>query len=361
MHSSACLINRLRVRLQLQLPTPTRATFTLAIFAAVFLPTTLPAAEPDVRAGDFRPVAQTTVVPEGAKLELVWGEGEFTEGPAAGKDGAIYFTDIGNRIMRFDPKSGKTTVYREESGRANGLFFDKLGRLHACEGASAGNRRVSVTELDGKVRTLADRYDGKRFNSPNDLAIGGDGVVYFTDPRYGGSEPRELDYEGVFRVTPDGKVTLATREVERPNGILIAADGQTVYIADNNNATHGKRQLLSFAISADGTLTNKKVLYDFLLGRGVDGMTLDSEGNIYATAGTGELAGIYVFTPSGKPLAFLATPGDPTNCVFARDADSKTLYITSQNAKPEKAGTPRRYGLYRVTLAKPGYHLPWGK
>src|SRR5581483_6223782 len=114
--------------------------------------------------------ADNALVPPGAKLEKLWGEGSFTEGPAYGPGGYVYFSDIGNRIMKFDPATGKTTVYREPSGRANGLDFDPRGRLVAAEGANTGGgRRVTVTEPDGSVRVLAARYNGKRFNSPNDL------------------------------------------------------------------------------------------------------------------------------------------------------------------------------------------------
>jgi sugar lactone lactonase YvrE len=124
----------------------------------------------------------------GAKLEELWGEGSFTEGGALASDGSILFSDIGDRIMRFDPETGKTTVFREPSGRANGLIFDPSGRLIAAEGANTGgNRRISITERDGTVRTLADRYRGKRFNSPNDVAVDRRGRVYFSDPRYVGS------------------------------------------------------------------------------------------------------------------------------------------------------------------------------
>src|SRR4051794_33936053 len=145
-------------------------------------------------AGDDR--ATTEVVAPGATLEKLWGEGTFTEGGALAEDGAILFSDIGDRIMRFDPATRAVTVFREPSGRANGLIFDPKGRLVAAEGASpGGGRRVSITERDGTVRTLADRYRGKRFNSPNDLAVDRRGRVYVSDPRYGGDDPRELDYE----------------------------------------------------------------------------------------------------------------------------------------------------------------------
>src|SRR5437667_4057102 len=130
--------------------------------------------------GSLSAAADSPLVPEGAKLEKLWSEGAFTEGPAYGPDHCIYFSDIGNRIMRFDPSTDKTTEYRNPSGRANGLDFDPQGRLVACEGAaSGGNRRVTITEENGRVRVLADRWDGKRFNSPNDVTIDTKGRVYF--------------------------------------------------------------------------------------------------------------------------------------------------------------------------------------
>src|SRR3954471_18649046 len=247
---------------------------------------------PFFAADKFRPTAQERIVPAGAKLEMVWGEGEFTEGPAIAPDGAILFSDIGESIYRYDPKTGKTVLFRRPSGRANGLMFNQGGDLIACEGANAdGNRRISITTgidggKDGQTKTLADRYEGKRFNSPNDLAIDAQGRIYFTDPRYVGNDTRELDFEGVFLVSTDGSVKLATRDVQKPNGILVSPDGKAVYVADNN--PQGNRHLTSFPVHTDGTLTDKRVLFDFRSGRGIDGMALDTAGNIYATAGTGE-------------------------------------------------------------------------
>lgn len=305
----------------------------------------------------FTPTAQEKFVPAGAKLELLWGDGEFTEGPALAPDGSILFSDIGQAIYRYDPKTGQAALFRQPSGRSNGLMFNQQGALVACEGANTGgNRRISITTgingaKDGVVKTLADRYEGKRFNSPNDLAIDGQGRVYFTDPRYVGSEPRELDFEAVFLVSPDGGVKVATREVSKPNGILVSPDGKTVYVSDNN--PQGSRHLVAFTVKADGTLDGKRVRHDFGTGRGIDGMTLDRQGNIFATAGSGDKAGVYVFTPDGTPLAFIPTPGDPTNCVFGGGADSSTLYVTSANSK--QPGT--KYGLYKIKLNATGHHV----
>jgi gluconolactonase len=308
-------------------------------------------------ATEFAPIAQERIVPADAKFELLWGEGDFTEGPALAPDGSIYFSDIGQSVYRYDPKTGTTELFRRPSGRTNGLMFNQQGDLIACEGANTGgNRRISITTgldglKDGTVQALADRYEGKRFNSPNDLAIDAQGRIYFTDPRYVGSEPRELDFEAVFLVAPDGSVKIATREVQKPNGILVSPDGKTVYVSDNN--PQGNRYLVAFTVKPDGTLEGRRVLHDFGTGRGIDGMALDTTGNIYATAGSGERAGVYVFSPDGKPLALIPTPGDPTNCDFGGGADSSTLYVTSANSKTP--GT--KYGLFRIKLNATGHHV----
>jgi sugar lactone lactonase YvrE len=309
-------------------------------------------------AEDFKPTQQDTIVPAGAKVEVLWNEGEFTEGPAPDGQGRILFSDIGNRILRFDPSSGQTSVFRDPSGKSNGLKFDPRGNLIACEGAApGGNRRISLTDPQGNVRTLVDRFEGKRFNSPNDLAITTSGNIYFTDPRYVGDEPRELDFEGVFLVTPDGKVTVATRDVQKPNGIIVTPDDKTVYVADNNNASNGNHQLVAFTARVDGTLADKRMLHDFGANRGIDGMTIDIRGNIYATAGSGPAAGIYVFGPQGEERAFIATPAEPSNCVFGSGPESATLYITGAGPTKPQAGAKRTYALYRVVLKTPGYHV----
>lgn len=290
---------------------------------------------------DDRPGPDAVVAP-GATLEKLWGEGSFTEGGALAEDGSILFSDIGDRIMRFDPKTKKTTAFRDPSGRANGLIFDAKGRLIAAEGANTGGgRRVSVTERDGTVRTLADGYQGKRFNSPNDVAVDRAGRVYVSDPRYVGNEPRELDFEAVFRIDPDGSVHRLETTAYKPNGVVVSPDGKTLYVADNGS----KRQvLLALDLDPQGNATNPRVLIDLGKGRGIDGMTVTTDGRIVATLGQGEFGGVYVFSPEGKTLAFIAVPESPTNVEFGGD-DGKTLYITAGKS------------LYRINTTMTGFRL----
>jgi gluconolactonase len=287
------------------------------------------------------PGAEAVLAP-GARLQKLWGEGSFTEGGALAEDGAILFSDIGDRILRFDPPTEAVSVFREPSGRANGLIFDPKGRLIAAEGANiGGGRRVSITDRGGTVRTLADRYQGKRFNSPNDVAVDKVGRVYVSDPRYVGNEPRELDFDGVFRIDPDGTVHLLETTATKPNGLAISPDGRTLYVADSGPA---RLALLALDLAADGSVSGPRVLHDFGKGRGIDGMTVTADGRIVAAAGAGRLAGVSVFSPDGKPLAFIPVPESPTNVEFG-GPERKTLYITAGKS------------LYRVETTMTGHHL----
>jgi len=291
--------------------------------------------------------AGESIVPKNAKLEKLWSEGEFTEGPAYGPDRCVYFSDIGNRIMKFDPATGKTAEYRNPSGRANGLDFDPKGRLVAAEGANTGgNRRITITDKDGTIRVLADKWKGKKFNSPNDLTIDSKNRIYFTDPRYVGKEPREIDTESVYRIDPNGTVTQIIGDVQKPNGIIISPDMKTLYLADNHPTKN--RFLLAYPLNEDGTVGKKKVLHDFAPDRGIDGMSIDIKGNIYATAGKGKTAGVTIFSPEGKKLDFIPTPEDPSNCVFGGE-DRRMLYITAGRS------------LYRIHLTIDGFAVYWPK
>lgn len=283
---------------------------------------------------------QNLIAP-GAKLEKLWDKGEFTEGGAEGPDGCIYFSDIGNELMKFDPKTGKVTEYRNPSGRSNGMIIDAKGRLIVAEGANTGgNRRITATNLEtGKIEVLADNFQGKKFNSPNDVAIDSQGRIYFSDPRYVGNEPRELDFEDVLRVDPDGTVTRLETGALKPNGLVVSPDGKTLYVADNG----GKRRvLLACSLDENGNTKPGKVLYDFAEGRGIDGMTVTTDGHIVATAGKDEKSGIWVFTPEGKLQGIIPTPEASANCEFG-GPDGNVLYIM--------AGV----SLYRIETTLKGY------
>jgi gluconolactonase len=288
--------------------------------------------------------------PEGLKME---GRVAFTEGPAwHAESESVFFTDIeNNRIMR-RMKDGTFQVYRSASGKANGLVFDREGRLLACEG---GDKRVTRTELDGTITVLVDRFEGKRFNSPNDLIVASDGAVYFTDPQYGDfADMQILDaggkgIEGVYRIASDGKVTrVITHEVSRPNGLAITKDGKYLIVADNmtsgvNDGVGGNRKLWRFDLKPDGSVdpATRKLLYDWDTDRGPDGIAIGPDDLVYATAGLNfpnppvetagkNKAGVYVIDPlEGKLERVLSIPEDMvTNCTFG-GTDGRTLFVTA--------------------------------
>src|SRR5262245_33955216 len=179
--------------------------------------------------------AENPIVPDGAKLELLFTRtaklnAGLTEGPAVAPDGSIYFTDMpfgtdDGMILRFDPATRKTTVFTDKSGKANGLTCDASGDLVACEGADYGGRRIVRWNIKtGKSETIADKYQGKRLNAPNDLCIDKQGRIYFSDPRYLGSESRELEHRAVYHIETDGRVVEITHDVEKPNGVALSPD-----------------------------------------------------------------------------------------------------------------------------------------
>jgi gluconolactonase len=297
--------------------------------------------------------APSPLIARNAKLEKVVGDLKFSEGPAWHRDGYLLFEDTPrNRIMRLDP-GDKVSVFREPSDRSNGLAFDSQGRLVACEGNSVdGGRRVTRTEKDGKRTTLADRHQGKRLNSPNDLTIDRRGRIYFTDPRYNNRVGLEQDKEGVYRIDPDGKLTRVIDSLVRPNGLAVTADGRTLYVADNASPG-GVVKLWGYDLDAAGNPGNPRVLHDFVSGRGIDGLTLDTKGRIWATAGTKEKAGIYVFEPDAKRaaarlLTVIPTPEDPTNVTFG-GKNRDVLYITTTAS------------LFRIATTAKGQASPPGK
>lgn len=283
--------------------------------------------------------------------------GGVSEGPVW-NGATLLFTRIQqSRIMRYDPATGAVTVWRENTNCANGLAFDHQGRLCACEGgATAGARRVTRYEPDGSVTVLADRLDGKRLNIPNDLVVDPEGRIWFTDPFYEGaagpwSQDRthqELDHESVLRLDPqpDGRysITRATFDTTRPNGLLFSLDYKTLYVAQSGRRPDEARQLRAYPVNTNLSLGRPAILHDFGEHRGIDGMRLDAEGNIVATAGW-ELGGpgplIYVFSPSGQALETHPVPcRRPTNCAFG-GPDLTTLYVTTIEGFLFRARTDR--------------------
>jgi len=271
--------------------------------------------------------------------------GAVTEGPAWDGSGLLFTRIQQSRIMRYDPASGLCSIFRDNTNCANGLTFDAQGRLYACEGgATVDARRVVRYEADGSVTVLADSYEGKRLNIPNDVVADPDGRVWFTDPFYEGAagqwsfnrSNKELDHDSVYRLDPqpDGRyrITRVTFDTTRPNGLLFSLDYKTLYVAQSGREPAEKRQLRAYPVKTDLTLGAPEILHDFGEHRGIDGMRLDVEGNIIATAGW-ELGGpgpmIYVFSPSGDALETHPVPcRRPTNCAFGGE-DFTTLYVTT--------------------------------
>ena len=263
------------------------------------------AQQPAADAGSLIPKFEEPV-----KLE---GEFEFTEGPAADAEGNVYFTDIPNsRIYRIDPQR-KISLFRENSGRANGLFFDRAGDLIVCEG---GNRRVTRVRMSGEVDVLADNYMGKPLNSPNDLWVDPQGGVYFSDPRYGSQDGLEQDGFHVYYIAPGEKsIRRVISDLVKPNGVLGDRDGKVLYVADADDD-----KTYRYPILGPGKLGKRKLLVE----QGSDGMTLDDHGNLYLTR-----TGVHCFSPTGEPLQEIKTEERPANVCFG-GPDFKTLFITAR-------------------------------
>ena len=303
------------------------------------------------------------LVPAGAQIEKVADGFGFTEGPVwvhSGGAGFLIFSDIpANVIDKWNPQDKKVSVFLAKSGftgadpgdagyqlnnghgmvtlyGSNGITLDKQGRVTFC---THGDRNVVRIEKDGKRTVLADRYEGKRLNSPNDLVYKSDGSLYFTDPPFGlrklADDPKkELPFAGVYRWA-DGKLQVVNKDFGAPNGIAFSPDEKYLYVDDSFSRTYWR-----FDVQPDGTLTNKKLLIDMSASKETDvpdGIKIDQKGNLYG-AGPGA---IWVLTPEGKHLGTIRPPENPANLAWG-DADAKTLYFTAVT------------GLYRLHVNIPG-------
>ena len=306
------------------------------------------------------------VVPPNATVEKVFGDGVFLEGPASAPDGRIYFSDITNplttggqlgHIMRFDPATGRTVTFRSPSNQSNGLEFDGRGNLIVAEGGNFGGRRITRTDMQtGRSIAMALHYNGRAFNSPNDLTIDEKGRVWFTDPRYSGPESIEQPVMGVYRVDSAGVVALVIGNSGKPNGIVVSPDQRTLYVASNDNgstgplaqgvpAQPGRRAVLAYDIRDDGSALFHNVLVEWP-DRGPDGIAVDIDGNVWVTVASAQQPSVCAYAPDGRLHGCIAIPEVPSNVAFGRGTDASTLYVTA------------RTGLYRVKVGRPGYQLP---
>lgn len=293
------------------------------------------------------------IVPQNAKIEKLAGGFLFTEGPiwvprGEEGDGYLLFSDPNNNVIYRWTQDGQLSIFMTKSGYrgpdigeygqpgSNGLTLDKLGRLTINQ---HGNRRVVRMEKNGQLTVLADRYAGKRLNSPNDLVYKSDGALYFTDPPFGlpkfFEDPRkEIPYSGVFRVSPDGKdVQLLTKELSGPNGLAFSPDEKYFYV---DNWDDKKKIVMRYDVNPNGSLSNGKVFFDMTSADGedaLDGLKVDQKGNLYVS-GPG---GLWIISPEGKHLGTIVGPEHPHNFAWGDD-DGKTLYLCAKT------------GLYRIRL-----------
>lgn len=274
----------------------------------------------------------SAIAADNPKVQKLKSGFKFTEGPVWHPSGFLLFSDIPADTIYKWTKDGKVSTFRHPSGNANGNTLDQQGRLITAEN---GSRRLVRTEKDG-TKVLAQRYQGKRLNSPNDVVVKSDGSIYFTDPPYGiGKEQEELGFYGVYRLAPDGNLTLLTKEMVRPNGLAFSPDEKKLYVSDSQ-----KGHIRVFQVKPDGTLGNGQ-MFAQLKGstdEGVpDGMKVDVQGNVYCSGSEG----VWIFSNTGQLLGKIVVPEVATNVAWG-GKNYQTLYIT--------AGT----SIYRIRLKVQG-------
>jgi gluconolactonase len=306
-----------------------RLLFTLAV--ALCVASLSPAAD------EPKPIAG--VGPAG-KVEKLHSNFMFTEGPAADRDGNVYFTDIPNERIHKVDKNGQLSVFREKSNHANGLMVNARGEIVACE----MDGRIVALSPDGKDRrVLAEEFGGKRFNAPNDLVLDRAGGLYFTDPAFRAPKPMPQDKTAVYYLSADGKVTRLVDDLPNPNGVILSPDEKTLYVIPS-----GQAEMMAYPVEAPGKIGRGRVFCTLqqpegVKGGGGDGLTVDSKGNLYITS----RLGLQVFDPAGKLLGIIALPEQPANVTFG-GPDLKALYVTA------------RTSLYRVPMEGTGHRFTGG-
>ncbi len=277
-----------------------------------------------------------SIVPADAKVEKLAGDFQFVEGPVWMADdagGHLLFSDIpANRILKWTKADG-VTEFRAPSHQTNGNTLDREGRLISCEHAT---RRVTRTEPDGRVQTIADRFEGKKFNAPNDAVVKSDGSVWFTDPPYGGHKDLEQGANRIYRVAPRDRTVTAIGTVEQnPNGLCFSPDESKLYVADSGQSAS------IFVFDVTGETVGDRKLFAKLDNGAPDGIRCDADGRVWSSAGDG----VHVFSPEGKLLGKVITPEAPANLCFG-GPDGKTLFMTA------------RTGLYAINVNATGASRP---
>lgn len=272
-------------------------------------------------------------------IDVLFDGGFFTEGPAVDSHGNVYFTDLTftsetlnepGHIWKYFPVTKKTEIYRSPSNMANGMII-KNDTLYICEGADTGGRRLIRTELkSGKSLILADQYNGKPFNSPNDLTIADNGTIYFTDPRYVGVESIEQAVNGVYRLNAIGEVELIIDNISMPNGIAVSPDNKKLYVGcnDENADEETANFIAEYLVEPNGDVVFNKYIAKFLPPTGPDGIKLGKNGNIYAALRDDYRPGIYVYSTDGVLQQKVILPEVPSNLIFSNE-NSGIIYVTA--------------------------------
>jgi gluconolactonase len=275
------------------------------------------------------------------EVKKVHGGFQFTEGPAADRQGNLFFSDVaGDKLYQVDAK-GELSTLLDPSHHTNGLMVNAAGNIVACE---MDGRLIEVNPKTKQVKSLADGYEGKRFNAPNDLVIDRDGGVYFTDPHFRAPTPLPQGVRAFYYRAPDGKVTRLGVVETAPNGIILSPDEKTLYVIPSMQA-----EMLAYPVEAPGKIGQQRVFCTLKQAAGKttgggDGLTVDTKGNLYITSALG----VQVFNPQGSLLGIIEFPEQPSNCDFG-GKDNKTLYATA------------RTSLYAVPMEVAGHVFPAGK
>lgn len=274
-----------------------------------------------VLAQDVKPIAG--VGPAGA-IKKLHTDFKFTEGPAADADGNVYFSDIPNEKIHKIDAAGKLSTFREKSNTSNGLMVNAKGEVVACEMTGA----IVALSPDGKDRrVITDKYDGNRYNAPNDLVLDKAGGVYFTDPAFRAPMPLPQGKTCVYYADAGGKVSRLIDDLPNPNGVLLSPDEKTLYVLPS-----GQKKMMSYPVMSPGKIGAGKVFCELDQPKpdgngGGDGGTVDSKGNVYVTSAMG----LQVFDPSGKKLGLIVFPEQPANVTFG-GKDLKTLFVTARTS-----------------------------